>query len=149
MSAQPKLTLIRYWKDGFGEDPVNAFVDNWINGRFSIALDHVLADLLQYPSHAVLTVWETEELQWHVDTVESRVDSIIVTCVPHLTFLRRCLISDDYLIETWLAAEDKHKRITASAQAFNACNQERFDRALRAFESGLMSRQEARKVLGI
>lgn len=99
------LTLVRVWKDYSG-DPINAFV-NWRDGRFTIPTDHPAAETLMtnWPQ-CRLTVYSTDELEWHVDTIDTMCTGLCrVTCVSHLWRLRSSLLSDDDLIGLWLEAE--------------------------------------------
>jgi hypothetical protein len=107
-----ELTLVRCWR-GYHDECPGAFV-YWRDGEFEIRDDDPMARELWRNMTANrgveyrLTVYDTDELLWDIDSMSKMGFSFIVRCTPHIRRLRAALASDEYLTECWLAAEKNH-----------------------------------------
>lgn len=114
------LRLVRYWpKDGGVGASINAFVEDWESdqgvARFTIARDHPLARQLWVKcveADTRLMVYSTDEIEWMVDSISGALSyrHYEVRLVSRSRYLRKSLISDDYLVWLWLDAEKRWRK---------------------------------------
>jgi hypothetical protein len=103
------VTLVRLWPDGYQADSVMDFVD-WDHGCFSVDNDHpflVAAGAVAAGRRVPVTVWSTVELEWELNQIDIGLYRTLFYCIPRLAILRHRLVPDNYLVELWLAAEQK------------------------------------------
>jgi hypothetical protein len=101
MAKHAKPIVVRLWPDGYTGESINAFVGDWNRGQFTLPIGHPLAQAARgcHKRTFVLTVLDTDELEWQVETVSTAPHHSLITCRPRRDMLRQCLRIDDYLIE--------------------------------------------------
>lgn len=118
MARHALPTVVRLWTNGYSERPINALVHDWDGGRFSLPADHPLAQALWNGSlsdgqsciplgntgNMVLTVLDTEELEWTLSQISTYTDEnhcrrYAIRFTPRHQRLRNALAFDWQIVE--------------------------------------------------
>lgn len=104
--------LIRVWNRYY--DPCGQQFVAWNHGTFTIPADDPLAielwDNRELGHH--ITVESTDEMAWWIDRIDKidNLNTLIVTCRPHIDVIRDYTIPDWKLVSAWLEAEKVYRQ---------------------------------------
>lgn len=112
MAKHAAPVVVRLWRHGYHNPSIAALVHDWDGaGGFTLPADHPAAKAMWAEcgrSALQLTVFESEELEWHLDSISNGIgenrDRYVIHCSPRRDQLRRVLAVDGVLIEHGLVS---------------------------------------------
>ena len=94
---------------GYPTEDAAFFVD-WVQAewkaRFTVPRDHPLSVEFsgKHVGDARFIVASTDEVEWHINTIEWTAYECTFTCVSHARKLNMCTLPDEYLLEMGMVA---------------------------------------------